>query len=195
MSTASLLPIPGGSLGFPLDFDCRETPSLFVCAFFICHVRALIGTSLAARVGRIQTFSAIGFRGINSSADRSAALPFEFLLLYMGSLRRRAPTSSNVARRRCKSRSLAHLFHVPLTPAAYTLAVSPSHRIFSVGRAIRAPALAGRRRLRGVTLSRLTDSVRCHILVTMRGSALSRPSTLETSSLGCAESPSAGVSL
>ena len=35
----------------------------------------------------------------------------------------------------------------------------------SSGPAVRAPALAGHRRVRGVTLTRLTDSVRCHILV------------------------------
>jgi hypothetical protein len=38
-----------------------------------------------------------------------------------GSLRRRALTSSHFARRQGKSRSIAHLFHVPLAPAAYTL--------------------------------------------------------------------------
>jgi hypothetical protein len=76
---------------------------------------------------------AMSFRGIKRSADRFTTLPFEFLLLYIGSLRRRALTPSNFARRRGKSRSSAHLFHVPLTPAAYTLAVSPSHRSNSSG--------------------------------------------------------------
>jgi hypothetical protein len=37
-------------------------------------------------------------------------------------------------------------------------------QLFSVGRAVRAPALARHRRVRGVTLTRLPDSVRFHIL-------------------------------
>ena len=81
----------------------------------------------------------MGFRGINRSIDRLAALPFECSLLYMGVAPPPRLTSSNFALRRGKSRSIAHLFHVPLAPAAITLTVSPSHRCSSSGRAVRAP--------------------------------------------------------
>ncbi len=65
---------------------------------------------------RQRASSATGFRGINRSIDRSAALPFRVLTLKYRSLRPRAPTPSNFALLRGKSRSLAHLFHVPLAP-------------------------------------------------------------------------------
>jgi hypothetical protein len=44
--------------------------------------------------------------------------------------------------------------------------------MFFVGRAVRAPALARHRRVRGVTLTRLTDFVRCHFPVAIRTTRL-----------------------
>jgi hypothetical protein len=42
---------------------------------------------------------------------------------------------------------------------------APVDATSSSGRAVRAPALARHRRVRGVTLTRLPDSVRCHVPV------------------------------
>jgi hypothetical protein len=92
---------------------------------------------------------------------------------------------------RGKSGSTCHLFHVPLAPAAHTPTVSPSHRRFSVGRAVRVdlrcqeheisrPLVGTRhrlqlqlfrtrhRRVRHAGPTRLTDSVRCYFRVAIR---------------------------
>jgi hypothetical protein len=106
------------------------TPSCICLFFFICLLctcidRTIIGSARWA--GPHSSFScvvlAMGFRGaglpgINRSADGSAALPpFEFPLLCIRVAPPARPDSVLFPRRQCKSRSSAHLFHVPLAPA------------------------------------------------------------------------------
>jgi hypothetical protein len=142
----------------------------------------------------------MGFRGINRSADRLATLPLRMPThIYGGRSAGTLTPRRYFARRRGKSRSSAHLFHVPLTPVAYTLTDSPLPSLFSVGHAVRAPALAWHRRLRDVTLSRLTDSRPLPLPCVNSGS---NGTTLDTSPHGgplalgpSGPSPSTGVPL